>query len=272
MRVWKDYYGNLLIDGWKKHQTRRALFKILRWHPRGVAKRAANSFRRRLGQWSIPGRIRFGSLRRLSPVSHRFGFDRGLPIDRHYIEEFLNHFAASVKGHVLEIGDDFYSRRFGNGRVTRQDVIHVVPGMPGATIIADLTDAPQIPSEQFDCIILTQTLHFIYDLHSALSTVARILKPGGTLLVTLPGISQVCRDQVDLESDSWRFTRSSAHRLFQQHFPTADLHVQTYGNVLAATSFLYGLATSDLKPHELDHHDPDYPVTIGVRVVTPKNL
>jgi SAM-dependent methyltransferase len=195
-----------------------------------------------------------------------------MPIDRHYIEKFLNQFAASVQGHVLEVGDDFYSRKFGNGRVTRQDVIHVVPGTPGATIIADLTDAPDIPSEQFDCIILTQTLHFIYDLQTALSTVARILKPGGALLVTLPGISQVCRDQLDLESDSWRFTRSSAHRLFHQHFPAADLHVQTYGNVLAATAFLYGLATSDLNTNELDHHDPDYPVTIGVRVVKAKNL
>jgi hypothetical protein len=272
MRVWRDYYGDLLIGAWRMHQTRSTLLKVLRWHPRGIAKRAANSFRRRLGRWSQPGRIRFGSLRRLSPVSRQFGFDRGTPIDRHYIEKFLNQFAACVQGHVLEVGDDFYSRKFGNGRVTRQDVIHVVPGTPGATIIADLTDAPDIPSEQFDCIILTQTLHFIYDLQTALSTVARILKPGGALLVTLPGISQVCRDQLDLESDSWRFTRSSAHRLFHQHFPAADLHVQTYGNVLAATAFLYGLATSDLNTNELDHHDPDYPVTIGVRVVKAKHL
>jgi hypothetical protein len=85
------------------------------------------------------------------------------------------------------------------------------------------------------------------------------------LLATLPGISQICHDRAYPETDSWRFTAYSARRLFNEYFPENDVHVQTYGNVLAATAFLYGLATHELKPSELDHQDPDYPVIIGVR-------
>jgi hypothetical protein len=34
---------------------------------------------------------------------------------------------------------------------------------PGATIVGDLTRADHIPSDSFDCVNLTQTLQFIYD-------------------------------------------------------------------------------------------------------------
>jgi SAM-dependent methyltransferase len=204
-------------------------------------------------------------LRRLTPFSREFGFDRGQPVDRHYIELFLGEFATDIRGHVLEIGDDAYSRRFGGSRINSQDVLHVSAGRPGVTITARLEDAPQIPSEKFDCIVLTQTLHLIYDFRAAVSTMHRILKPGGVVLVTLPGISQICHDRAYPETDSWRFTAYSAKRLFNEYFPDNEVRVKTYGNVLTATAFLYGLATRELKPNELDHQDSDYPVTIAVR-------
>jgi len=162
------------------------------------------------------------------------------------------------------VGDDSYSRRFGAGKINRQDVLHIVPGSPGATIIADLAHAPHIPPECFDCIILTQTLQYIFDLEGAAATLYRILKPGGALLATLPGISQICRDQEDKDSDCWRFTPSSARRLFARHFAQEHTHVGASGNVLAATAFLEGLAVEDLSREELDVHDPDYPLTITV--------
>jgi len=88
---------------------------------------------------------------------------------------------------VLEIGEVTYTRRFGGDRVTKSDVLHVVEGNPEATIVGDLTNADNIPSEAFDCVILTQTLHLLYDVKTALANLYRILKPGGILLVTVPG-------------------------------------------------------------------------------------
>ncbi len=42
-----------------------------------------------------------------------FGYDRGLPIDRYYIERFLANNASDIRGHVMEIADNIYMRRFG---------------------------------------------------------------------------------------------------------------------------------------------------------------
>ncbi len=62
-------------------------------------------------------RIRFGSLHRLKPVSRLFGFDRGQPIDRYYIEHFLQSHVNDIRGRVLEVGDRDYMCKFGGNRV-----------------------------------------------------------------------------------------------------------------------------------------------------------
>jgi SAM-dependent methyltransferase len=211
-----------------------------------------------------PNRINFGSLRRLHPVSNVFGYDRGRPIDRYYIESFLREHASLTHGHVLEVGDDSYSRQFGADKIQKQDVLHVVPEFPGATIIADIAHAPQIPSDTFDCIIFTQTLQYVFDPHAGISTLWRILKAGGTVLATVPGMSRILRDQADKESDCWRFTEYSIKRLFAESFGS-EFMVQTYGNVLSAIAFMEGLATFELRKEELEYHDPDYQIVIAVR-------
>jgi SAM-dependent methyltransferase len=212
--------------------------------------------------------VRFGSLRRLTPISRAFGFDRGLPIDRYYIERFLSVHGGDIRGDVLEIGDDAYTRRFGGDRVTKRDVLHVAEGNPQATIVGDLTCAVHIPPDSFDCVILTQTLHLIYDVRKALKTLYRILKPGGVLLATFPGISQIDHDRWG-ESWCWAFTHVSARRLFEETFSTANVCVEVSGNVLAAIAFLHGLAAEELRQEELDCRDSHYAVSIMVRAVKP---
>ncbi|MBE9188813.1 glycosyltransferase [Gloeocapsopsis crepidinum LEGE 06123] len=212
--------------------------------------------------------VRFGNLRRITPISREFGFDRGLPVDRYYIENFLASHANDIQGRVLEIGDNFYTRKFGGDRVTKSDVLHVAETNTDATIFGDLTCADHIPSNTFDCCILTQTLHLIYDVPAALKTLYRILKPGGVALVTFPGISQISNDEWG-DSWYWSFTSLSAQRLFEEVFPIA-VNVETYGNVLAATAFLQGLATEELHQEELDYRDRNYQVIITVRALKPE--
>ncbi len=225
---------------------------------------------RRLSVWPPVGWVLLGSLRRLEPISRVFGTDRGQPIDRYYIEQFLSAHASDIRGHVLEVGDDAYTRKFGGERVTKSDVLHAVAGNPKATIVADLTFADNIPSGTFDCIILTQTLQVIYDVRASLRHLYRVLKPGGLLLATFPGISQISRYDMERWGDYWRFTTLSTWRLFEEVFPPAYLKVQAYGNVLAATAFLYGLATQELRQEELDHRDTDYEVLITVKAAKPE--
>lgn len=215
------------------------------------------------------GEIQFGDLRRLTPISQQFGYDRGRPIDRYYIEGFLERHKADIQGRVLEIGDNTYTQAFGGPSVTTSDVLHIVEGNPHATIVGDLTCAAHIPSDTFDCIILTQTLDLIYDVRAALRTVYRILKPGGVVLATVPGISPIGHDEWT-ESLCWNFTAVSTRRLFGETFPPSNVQVEAFGNVLVATAFLYGLAVEDLHEEELDFRDRGYDLLMTVRATKPK--
>jgi SAM-dependent methyltransferase len=225
---------------------------------------------RPLSRWRTPapGGVDFGDLRSLEPISRHWGFDRGRPVDRYYIEAFLARNADAIRGRVLEVGDDAYTRRFGGARVTRRDVLHVSGTAPEATIVADLTDAPHVESDAFDCIILTQTLQLVFDVRAALRTLHRILRPGGVLLLTVPGITPTT-DAEWRSSWYWSFTTTSLGRLAADEFPEGSFAVDARGNVLAATAFVQGIAHQELTVAELDHYDPDYPVTVTLRAVKP---
>ena len=286
-RIWRDYYARLFLQGLRtgpataglggavrllrlapgavlglaaRHAVRRAAARL----PQAVAGRLAP----RQGRPVPVGRVRFGDLRRTRPLSRVFGSDRGQPIDRHYIEGFLDRHRSDVRGRVLEIGDDAYTRQFGGAAVARSDILHVAPDNPRATYVGDLSDAPQLPSGAFDCIVLTQTLHLIYDVRAAVATIHRILAPGGVALVTVPGISQI-EDGEWGGGWLWSFTAASLRRRFVGSFPAEAVDVESHGNVLAAVAFLHGVAYEEMAPAEIDRHDPLYPVIVALRAVKP---
>jgi SAM-dependent methyltransferase len=204
------------------------------------------------------------------PMSYAFGLDRGQPIDRYYIERFLAAHASDVRGHVLEIEHDIYTRRYGGNRVTKSDILFVEPGCPKANIVADLTNAPHLPSHTYDTIIFTQTLPFIYDSKAVIRTLYRILKPKGVVLCTTPGVChQISPREMRRWGDYWRFTSLSVQRLFSEVFPANLVKVGASGNVLAASAFLYGLAVEDVRVRDLDEQDPLYEVSIAVRAEKP---
>lgn len=212
------------------------------------------------------GQVQMGDLRRVTPISRLFGFERGYCIDRYYIEAFLSTNREDIKGYVLEIAESVYTQRFGDGRITRNEVLHVVPGTPGATIHADLTASDHgITPKIFDCIIFTQTLPHTQNPKAAVGTLFEILKPGGVVLATFPGLAQISRYDMDRWGDYWRFTDLSARTMFAEVFGEQAVAVHTHGNVLASVAYLHGLAAHELTKDELDHHDPDYQVVITVR-------
>lgn len=212
----------------------------------------------------------WGELRRPAPLSPLWGVDRGKPVDRYYVEGFLDAHRADIGGRVLEVKDPGYAVRFGGDRVTRADVLDLDPANARATIVADLARADAIASETFDCFILTQTVHIVYEIRSALSHALRILKPGGVLLCTLPALGRVNFENGGLDrGDFWRFTEASVRRLFAELLPPEAFAVTVHGNVVACTAFLQGLAAEELRAEELDATDPWVPLLFCVRAVKP---
>jgi hypothetical protein len=208
-------------------------------------------------------------LRRAEPVSTQFGLDRGRPVDRFYIERFLVQNKELIRGRVLEVQERTYTDWFGTG-VEQSDVLHAAPGNPEATLVGDLTTGEGIPQDAYDCIILTQTLPFIWDVRSAVHGTRTALKPGGTLLATVPGISQISREDMNEWGDWWRFTSASAKRLFEDEYGAVNIEVEPHGNVVAACALLYGLAQEELEQEELERRQDDYEVIVTIKARRPE--
>lgn len=215
------------------------------------------------------GWARFGSLRRTMPISAFWGLDRGTPIDRRYIEDFIARHAGDVRGNVLEVADDRYTARYGGDRVMHSDILHVVAGNPRATIIGDLAEGAGIPDGAFDCVIVTQVINYIADDRAAVRHLHRILRPGGVVLATMPGLAKIDGGDDGRWGDWHRYTLRSARALFAESFGESAVTTAGYGNVLAASAFLMGLAQEDLQPSEIDAHDSLYPVVLAVRAHRP---
>ena len=213
-----------------------------------------NQWRRR-GEPPL-GLVDFGDLRRVTPICDDFGYSRGGPVDRHYVELFLKKHRGDIAGRVLEIGDNSYTRTFGGEAVTRSDVLNVAP-VSGATFVGDLSNGDFLPDAAFDCVVLTQTLHLIFDFAAALRTIERILAPGGVLLVTVPGPSNI--DPREWGS-TWfySFTHHTLLRMNKEFLPNCTAEIESWGNVLTSVAFLHGLGAAELTPAELAVCDPDY--------------
>ena len=206
--------------------------------------------------------IRLGSLGSTKPISSSWGYDRGTPIDRWYIERFLAENRDDITGRVLEVKDSGYTERFGAALAERA-VIDVDPANERATHVADLASADAVPDEAFNCFLLTQTLQYIYDVPAAIEHAHRVLRPGGVLLATLPVTSRLTDPPL---TDYWRFTPASAGRLFEPAFGDSVM-VTGHGNALAGVAFLKGLAAEDLTDADLAAQDPRFPLIVTVRAV-----
>jgi glycosyltransferase involved in cell wall biosynthesis len=274
--IFKKVVSGMFRKGWNREQAGVAL-NAARAEPVGIAtqslKRAAKGaigrlprpLGRFLGRYYRPplGSIAFGDLGDTKPVGGNYGFDRGTPVDRAYIERFLGESAGRVRGRVLEIGDDAYTRRFGGANVSRSDVLHYRAGNPKATFAGDLADPAVLPPQAFDCIILTQTLQLCFDLPAIVRNLYAALADGGVLLATVPGTTSIQPGEYPGAPWLWAFTDEGLRRLLEIAFERDLVRTETYGNVLAATAFLQGLAQEEIAAEKLEHKDPRFPVIVA---------
>jgi glycosyltransferase involved in cell wall biosynthesis len=276
-QLWRDYYAKQAITETQVHLRRGALKQALPaigllaqygWlrfkRTGGYALVLARSWKDTLWQrrTRLPvGRVNFGALRQIT--LHTSGLDLPkMSVNRYYTDHFLSSYAADIQQCVLEVGDGSYTQQLANN----SDASSRGEGKPNVTVLADLASAGNLEKNRYDCIILPHVLHQVYEIKAAAQTVYHLLRPGGILLATLPGMSL----NQWADASYWAFTSHSARQLFAEIFPAASFTVREYGNVLAATALLHGVPASELCPAELDHSDFQYQVLIGVRAVKPR--
>lgn len=199
-------------------------------------------------------RVGFG----VQPLSRFWGNDRGFPIHRYYLEQFLREHAHYIRGHCLEFQDPSYTPRFGGRAVTKLDILHIDHANPRATLVADLTKPNDLPSDHFDCIVCTHVLHVIYEVERAIHEMKRILKPGGVLLAAVPCVSMAGAKYHEL----WRFTPEGLAALCGTVFGKDNIQVHPYGNSLAAAGELRGAVVQEFTRNELDVNDPAFAVEV----------
>ncbi len=205
----------------------------------------------------------WGTLRRLDGFSVPYAEGRGTPVDRHYIEAFLDDHRQLITGSAMEIHDPGYLLRFGHD-LTTTDAVDIRTDNPSATIVADLCQVDALPEQAFDCAVVTQTVHLVPDMVTAMANLRRCLKPGGTLLLTGPVTSPLA---VDLPTDAWRFTPLGLQHLAEGCAqPGDEIEVTGLGNRVSSVAFLLGLAVEDLSDSDLEPCDPLCPLIAALRL------
>ena len=205
--------------------------------------------------------VKWYNLRKTKPISDIFGLDRGTPIDRFYIEDFLYKNKSLIKGKCCEISENTYTKKFGTKNCI-SEILHHNNDNKKATIVGDLSKIETLPKNTIDCFILTQTLNFIYDYKKAILGVYHLLKEGGSVLVTSSGISQISEYDNERWGDFWRFTEIGLMKSFEEVFPKENIIIKSYGNVLSSISYLHGISSEELTEKELGYNDPNYPLLI----------
>jgi len=205
-----------------------------------------------------------------SPIDELFGHRRGKPIDRYYIETFLEKNKECVTGRCLEIAENTYTKEFGQDRVTESMMLHV-EGWGDGVVKGNLETGEGIEENSFDTMIITQTLMYIYDVKATVENIYKGLRENGTALITVSGISKIAR----YDDDNWgmfhSFYMSGLKKLFYPIFGEGNVEIIHYGNVKTAIAFLYGGTVEELTREDFDFKDMDYPVIYGI-VARKKNV
>ncbi len=223
---------------------------------------------KRIGQF-LMRKIFFSNDIKLFPLSRKFGYDRGTPIDRIYIKNYLCKYSHLFNGECLEIGFPEYLLEFS----TPIDKINVIgvnkKNRKFKFINCDLTDSKSLPNKKFNLFICTQTYNFIENYSAAIENSARLISENGALLGTVSGLSTLSKYDDDRWGDYYRFSPNAIRKILLNYFNHVE--VTSYGNLYSAIHYLAGFSYEDLEsPHLLTESDELFPVIIGFMASSPK--
>jgi hypothetical protein len=197
-------------------------------------------------------------------ISNDFGFGRGVPVDRYYIDKFFSENSNLIVGNCLEFGDSAYLDKYGTA-VTEKIIFNYssTPHISGSNITGDITKLTSLPKDEFDCIVCINVLNFIYDLPQALLGLKHMLKLDGKILLTMAGVaSHISRYDMNRWGDYWRVTDKAAVKLLEESGFKIEL-MKVFGNPYACTAQINGFCVEDINTSELIPAHQDYQLLIA---------
>lgn len=211
---------------------------------------------------------KYAAIQQLPPqlLSEFMGCDRGTPIDRYYIEHFLECNRRFITGDVMEIAENTYTMRYGTNISHSYIFTNDSTDRRNDVIIGDLTSGEGCIPDSIDCFILTQTLPFIFDVQSVVKNIVKMLRPKGVALITVRGISMISRYDEVRWGDYWGFTKQSLYKCFERVVSSSNIEIFSYGNAKTAAAFLFGMCQEDLEKSDFDSQDPLVPVILAATV------
>lgn len=159
---------------------------------------------------------------------------------RECLDQFLTTSLADARGVVIDIGGEKFNYR-GNFRppfeqVSEWTTVNIDPNS-GADILSSVYNIP-LPDAHADIILMTELLEHLREPEAALVEVARLIKPGGRLIATMPFMYQVHGDP----DDYYRWTADA----MRQKVEEAGLCVTALDPMGGTWSVIYDALRSQL--------------------------
>lgn len=134
---------------------------------------------------------------------------------RIFIDQFLNNQVRRLSGSILDIGGKKKNTRGEFSRPTGDEYNWIILNID-ATVEPDiLSDATAIPldDQTMDCFLLCEVMEHLEDPNKVIAEANRVLKPGGTGIITVPFMYPIHADPNDFQ----RFTASKLKNIFENN-------------------------------------------------------
>lgn len=205
------------------------------------------------------------------PVERAQGALIGKSIKRFYVDNYIYKNRRSIRGVVGEMEDRRYTELYGDTRRIRESYIieHYVdfPENERFGLDMDLSTGEGVIAEKFDCFICTQTLTYIINLEKAIDSLIKMLKQGGILLITFPGmLHRASAQELDAYKPLYGILPSAIHKLLTPYLDNIEYSMEVYGNVKCAVATLYGIPSDVFTEEEMLKKDEDYPLLVGMKI------
>jgi Methyltransferase domain len=200
-----------------------------------------------------PMTVNFGDLKRYTPFCPNYGYSRGTPIDRYYLDRFIRDVRSQIVGTTLEIGGHPANRETYKLESVTEYCTMDLQQKSGAHLLGDVHSKRAFGSRSFNSVILFNVLEHCARPWIVAENIHRWLKPEGKVFCMVPNAQRIHRDPLDC----WRILPDAFAIIFGGY---SESTITSYGNLLTTIAAMSGIAAEELDEKDLAEKNNEYPV------------